>query len=47
VSCATGNHEQRSFGGIFQTHLETWKGSGLVSALNLLGTRGWPTTIPT
>jgi hypothetical protein len=47
VTCATGNHESRSFGGILQTHLETWKGSGLLSALNLLGTLVWPTTSPT
>ena len=47
VSCATGNHEQRSFGGILQTHLDTWKGSGLLSALNLLSTLVWPTTSPT
>ncbi len=47
VSCATGNHEQRSFGGILQTHMDTWKGSGLLSALNLLSTLVWPTTSPT
>ena len=47
VSCATGTHEVRSFGGILQTHMETWKGSGLLSALNLLGTLVWPTTSPT
>lgn len=47
VSCSVGNHEPRSFGGILQTHMETWKGSGLLSALNLLGTLVWPTTSPT
>ena len=47
VSCATGTHEVRSFGGILQTHMETWKGSGLLAALNLLGTLVWPTTSPT
>jgi hypothetical protein len=46
-SCSVGNHEPRTFGGILQTHLETWKGSGLLSALNLLGTLVWPTTSPT
>lgn len=46
-SCSVGNHEQRTFGGILQTHLDTWKGSGLLSALNLLGTLVWPTTSPT
>ena len=47
VSCSLGNHEQRSFGGILQAHMETWKGSGLLSALNLLSTLVWPTTSPT
>ena len=47
MSCSVGNHEQRSFGGILQTHMETWKGSGLLSALNLLSTLVWPTTSPT
>jgi hypothetical protein len=47
VSCAAGNHEQRSFGGILQAHMDQWKGSGLLSALNLLKTLTWPTTIPT
>jgi len=47
VSCSVGNHEQRSFGGILQTHMDTWKGSGLLSALNLLSTLVWPTTSPT
>ena len=46
-SCSVGNHEPRSFGGILQTHMDTWKGSGLLSALNLLGTLVWPTTSPT
>ncbi|MEO7862251.1 MAG: hypothetical protein ABIU05_17835 [Nitrospirales bacterium] len=46
-SCSVGNHEPRTFGGILQTHLDTWKGSGLLSALNLLGTLVWPTTSPT
>ena len=46
-SCSVGNHEPRTFGGILQTHLDMWKGSGLLSALNLLGTLVWPTTSPT
>ena len=46
VSCAAGNHEQRTFGGILQDHMDLWKGSGLLSALNLLKTLTWPTTIP-
>ena len=46
-SCNTGNHEQRTFGGILQSHIDAWKGSGLLSALNLLGTLVWPTSSPT
>ncbi len=47
VQCNAGNHEQRTFGGILQDHMDLWKGSGLLSALNLLKTLTWPTTIPT
>jgi len=46
-SCNTGNHEPRTFGGILQDHMDLWKGSGLLSALNLLKTLTWPTAIPT
>ena len=46
-ACSTGNHEQRTFGGILQDHMDLWKGSGLLSALNLLKTLTWPTAIPT
>jgi len=47
VSCATGNHDQRTFGSILQEHMNRWAGSGLLSALNLLKTLTWPTAIPT
>ena len=47
VSCAAGNHEQRTFGSILQDHMDLWKGSGLLSALTLLKTLTWPTAIPT
>ena len=47
VSCASGNHDPRTFGSILQEHLTLWAGSGLLSALNLLKTLTWPTTIPT
>lgn len=46
-SCAIGNHEQRTFGGILQEHLDRWTGSGLLSALDLLKTLTWPTAVPT
>ena len=47
VSCTSGSHELRTFGGILQDHIDLWQGSGLLSALNLLKTLTWPTTIPT
>jgi len=47
VQCNAGNHEPRTFGGILQDHMDLWKGSGLLSALNLLKTLTWPTAIPT
>jgi hypothetical protein len=47
VSCAAGNHEQRTFGSILQEHMNVWQGSGLLSALNLLKTLTWPSTPPT
>jgi len=46
-ACSTGNHEPRTFGGILQDHMDLWKGSGLLSALTLLKTLTWPTTMPT
>ena len=47
VSCSAGNHDPRTFGSVLQDHLKQWKGSGLLSALNLLKTLTWPTAIPT
>lgn len=46
VTCSAGNHEQRSFGGILQAHMDLWAGSGLLSALNLLKNLTWPSAIP-
>ena len=47
VSCSAGNHDARTFGSVLQDHMNLWQGSGLLSALNLLKTLSWPTTIPT
>ena len=47
VSCSAGNHDPRTFGSVLQDHLKQWKGSGLLSALNLLKTLTWPSAIPT
>ena len=44
--CSAGNHEQRSFGGILQAHMDLWTGSGLLSALKLLKNLTWPSAIP-
>ena len=47
VSCSAGNHDPRTFGSVLQEHLNQWRGSGLLSALNLLKTLTWPSAIPT
>ena len=47
LSCSAGNHDQRTFGSILQSHINVWQGSGLLSALNLLKTLTWPEAIPT
>ena len=47
VSCSAGNHDQRSFGSVLQDHMNLWQSSGLLSALNVLKTLTWPSTIPT
>ncbi len=47
VSCSAGNHETRSFGSVLQDHMNLWQNSGLLSALNILKTLAWPSTIPT
>ena len=47
LSCSAGNHDQRTFGSVLQEHLTSWQGTGLLSALNLLKTLSWPSTVPT
>ncbi|HJT22064.1 MAG TPA: hypothetical protein VJ746_16440, partial [Nitrospira sp.] len=47
VSCTSGDHDNRSFGAVLQSHMDTWKGSGLLSALSLLQTLTWPDQLPT
>ena len=47
MSCSAGNHDQRTFGSVLQDHMNLWQGSGLLSALNLLKTLSWPSTVPT
>lgn len=47
MSCAAGNHDQRTFGSVMQDHMTLWAGSGLAGALNLIKNLTWPETIPT
>jgi hypothetical protein len=46
-TCTGGEHDARSFGSILQTHIETWKGSGLAGALSTLQLLTWPSASPT
>ncbi len=47
VSCDVGSHDQRTFGGILQSHMNSWAGSGIAGQLNLLKHLTWPSTLPT
>lgn len=46
-SCSAGDHDQRTMASVLQTHLDTWKGSGIAGQLALLQNLTWPTTYPT
>jgi hypothetical protein len=46
-SCTAGEHDARSFGSILQTHMETWRGSGIAGALSTLQLLTWPSASPT
>ncbi len=46
TSCAGGSHESRTFGTVLQAHQTIWASSGLLSALNLLKSLTWPSTLP-
>jgi hypothetical protein len=46
TSCAAGTHQTRTFGSVLQDHHALWNISGLLSALNLLKSLTWPTTLP-
>jgi hypothetical protein len=45
--CSAGQHDSRTLGTILQTHIETWKGSGIAGALSTLRTLTWPSASPT
>jgi len=47
VSCASGQHSNRSFGSVLQDHYNVWSASGLLGTLELLKNLSWPTTFPT
>ena len=47
VACSTAEHDPRTFGTILQTHLDTWKGSGIAGQLALLQNLTWPSSLPT
>lgn len=47
VSCASGQHDDRTFGNILQSHIDTWKGSGILGQVALLQSLTWPTALPT
>ncbi len=46
VTCSAGEHDARSFGSVLETHMTTWKGSGIAGTLDLLKTLSWPSTLP-
>jgi len=47
VSCASGQHSDRTFGSVLQDHYDVWSASGLLGTLELLKNLSWPTTFPT
>jgi hypothetical protein len=47
VSCASGQHSNRTFGSVLQDHYNVWSASGLLGTLELLKNLSWPTTFPT
>lgn len=47
VSCDVAGHDQRTFGGILQTHMAMWMGSGIAAQLTVLKTLTWPSALPT
>jgi hypothetical protein len=46
ASCAAGSHESRTFGSVLEAHQALWSTSGILSALNLLKSLTWPSTLP-
>lgn len=47
VNCSAASpHDQRTMGTILYSHMQTWNGSGILGAVNLLKNLTWPTTLP-
>lgn len=46
TSCASGSHDQRTFGSVLIEHQTKWNNAPLLSALNQLKTLAWPSTLP-
>lgn len=45
--CSSGQHDSRTLGTILQTHIESWRGSGIAGALSTLQLLTWPSASPT
>ncbi|MEK7760226.1 MAG: hypothetical protein AAB433_01470 [Nitrospirota bacterium] len=45
--CSAGQHDSRTLGTILQSHIETWRGSGIAGALSTLQLLTWPSASPT
>lgn len=45
--CSAGQHDSRTLGTILQSHISTWRGSGIAGALSTLQLLTWPSASPT
>lgn len=45
--CSAGQHDSRTLGTILQSHIETWRASGIAGALSTLQLLTWPSASPT
>ena len=46
ASCASANHDQRTFGSVLTEHQAKWNNAPLLAALTQLKTLAWPSTLP-
>ena len=47
TTCPAGGHDDRNFGSVLQTHINTWQNNGLVASLAVLQSVAFPDTLPT